>query len=114
MPAPAAPIKALAHLTGGGFIENIPRVLPDGLGAVVRRGAWPVPPLFTLIQQRGQVTEDEMYHVFNMGIGMVAVVAPADCQRRPGRHRRTDLHHRRAGCWRPCGHPRMTDTMLGG
>ena len=75
---PGAPIKALAHLTGGGFIENIPRVLPEGLGAVVRRGAWPVPPLFKLIQERGQVDEAEMFRVFNLGIGMVAVVAPAD------------------------------------
>jgi phosphoribosylformylglycinamidine cyclo-ligase/phosphoribosylamine--glycine ligase/phosphoribosylformylglycinamidine cyclo-ligase len=73
-----APIKALAHLTGGGFIENIPRALPAHLGAVVRRGSWPVPPLFTLIQQRGRVDEVEMFRVFNMGIGLVAVVAPGD------------------------------------
>jgi phosphoribosylformylglycinamidine cyclo-ligase len=75
---PGTPIKALAHLTGGGFFENIPRALPEGLGAVVRRGAWPVPPVFQLIQQHGEVDEAEMYHVFNMGIGLVAVVAPAD------------------------------------
>ena len=75
---PGAPIKALAHLTGGGFIENIPRALPPGLGAVVRRGAWPVPPLFRLIQTRGAVDEAEMFRVFNQGIGMVAVVAPGD------------------------------------
>jgi phosphoribosylformylglycinamidine cyclo-ligase len=74
----AAPIKALAHLTGGGFFENIPRALPQGLGAAIQRGAWPVPPLFGLIQARGQVDEAEMYHVFNMGIGMVMVVAEAD------------------------------------
>jgi phosphoribosylformylglycinamidine cyclo-ligase len=73
-----APIKALAHITGGGLLENIPRALPEGLGAVVRRGAWPVPPLFRLIQQRGGVDETEMYRVFNMGIGLVAVVAPQD------------------------------------
>jgi phosphoribosylformylglycinamidine cyclo-ligase len=76
--ATAGPVKALAHITGGGFFENIPRVLPKGLGAVVRREAWPVPPLFQLIQQRGRVAEAEMYHVFNMGIGLVAVVAPED------------------------------------
>lgn len=69
-------VKALAHLTGGGFIENIPRVLPAGLGAMVRLGSWPVPPLFQLIQQRGGVPLEEMYRVFNMGIGMVAMVAP--------------------------------------
>ena len=69
-------LKALAHLTGGGFIENIPRILPNDLGAVIHPNSWPVPPLFTLIQQRGSVTTDEMYRVFNMGIGMVAVTAP--------------------------------------
>jgi phosphoribosylformylglycinamidine cyclo-ligase len=71
-------IKALAHITGGGFIENIPRVLPKGLGAVVQRGSWQVSPLFRLIQERGGVSEAEMFRVFNMGIGMVAVVAAAD------------------------------------
>ncbi|MBI5304771.1 MAG: phosphoribosylformylglycinamidine cyclo-ligase [Chloroflexi bacterium] len=69
-------VKALAHLTGGGFIENIPRVLPDNLGAIVHVGSWDVPPLFRLTQQRGDVPRDEMYRVFNMGIGMVAIVAP--------------------------------------
>jgi phosphoribosylformylglycinamidine cyclo-ligase/phosphoribosylamine--glycine ligase/phosphoribosylformylglycinamidine cyclo-ligase len=68
-------IKALAHLTGGGFLENIPRVLPDGIGAVVHLDSWRVPPLFTLIQQRGEVSTEEMYRVFNMGIGMVVIVA---------------------------------------
>jgi phosphoribosylformylglycinamidine cyclo-ligase/phosphoribosylamine--glycine ligase/phosphoribosylformylglycinamidine cyclo-ligase len=69
-------IKALAHLTGGGFIENIPRVLPEGVGAVVRRGSWPALPIFDLIQQRGTIASEEMHRVFNMGIGMVAVCAP--------------------------------------
>ena len=68
-------IKALAHLTGGGFIENIPRVLPDGCRAVIHLGSWTVPPLFRLIQQRGAVSTAEMYRVFNMGIGMLAVTA---------------------------------------
>ena len=71
-----SPIKALAHITGGGFFENIPRVLPGHLGAVVRRSGWSVPELYRLIQRRGEVAESEMYRVFNMGIGMVAVVAP--------------------------------------
>lgn len=71
---PQSPIKALAHLTGGGFVENIPRVLPENLGAVVDTKAWQVPPLFRLIQERGEVTPEEMYRVFNMGIGMVVVV----------------------------------------
>lgn len=73
-------IKALAHITGGGFIENIPRVLPDDLRAVVRLGSWPVPPLFSLIQQRGDIASNEMYRVFNMGIGMIAVVGANDVE----------------------------------
>jgi phosphoribosylformylglycinamidine cyclo-ligase len=71
-------LRALVHLTGGGFPGNIPRVLPDGLGARVRRSAWPVPPLFRLIQRGGAVAEDEMYRTFNMGIGMILVVSPDD------------------------------------
>ncbi|HLF27354.1 MAG TPA: phosphoribosylformylglycinamidine cyclo-ligase [Anaerolineae bacterium] len=71
-------IKALAHITGGGFMENIPRVLPEGLAARVRLGSWPIPPLFRLIQSRSEVSDEEMYHVFNMGIGMIAVVALQD------------------------------------
>jgi phosphoribosylamine--glycine ligase/phosphoribosylformylglycinamidine cyclo-ligase len=67
-------IKALAHLTGGGFIENIPRILPDHLDACIQLGTWSIPPLFTLIQQRGHIRQDEMYRVFNMGIGMIAIV----------------------------------------
>ncbi len=69
-------IKGLAHLTGGSFIENIPRVLPTDLAARLRRGSWPVPPLFKLLQERGKVEAEEMLRVFNMGVGMVAVVAP--------------------------------------
>ena len=71
-------VRALAHITGGGFPGNIPRVLPEGLGAVVRRGSWEVPPLFRLIQKGGSVPDEEMARTFNMGIGMVVVVAPGD------------------------------------
>jgi len=70
------PIKALAHITGGGLIENVPRVLPEDLYAIVYPGCWPVPPLFRLIQERGDVSTKEMYRVFNMGIGMVVIIAP--------------------------------------
>lgn len=70
---PHSPIKALAHLTGGGFIENIPRVLPDNLDAVIQLGSWPIPPLWNLIQQKGNIATEEMYRVFNMGIGMVVI-----------------------------------------
>ena len=67
-------VKALAHLTGGGFIENIPRVLPENLNAVIHLNSWNVPPLWKLIQERGNISTEEMYRVFNMGIGMVVIV----------------------------------------
>jgi phosphoribosylaminoimidazole synthetase len=67
-------VKALAHLTGGGFIENIPRVLPENLSAVINVNSWQVPPLWKLIQEQGNISTEEMYRVFNMGIGMVAIV----------------------------------------
>ena len=66
-------IKGMAHITGGGLVENVPRVLPAGLAARFDTGAWTVPPLFRLIQERGAVSDDEMYRVFNMGIGMVVM-----------------------------------------
>ena len=67
-------VKALAHLTGGGFIENIPRVLPENLNAVIQLNSWQVPPLWKLIQEKGNIATEEMYRVFNMGIGMVVIV----------------------------------------
>lgn len=75
---PASPIKGLAHITGGGFLENIPRILPGHLGAQIRLDAWETPPLFRLVQGRGQISEMEMFRVFNMGIGMIVVAAEAD------------------------------------
>ena len=71
-------LRALVHVTGGGFQGNIPRVLPQGLGAQVRPSAWTVPPIFRLIQKGGAVSDDEMLRTFNMGIGMIAIVAPDD------------------------------------
>jgi phosphoribosylformylglycinamidine cyclo-ligase/phosphoribosylamine--glycine ligase/phosphoribosylformylglycinamidine cyclo-ligase len=67
-------IKALAHITGGGFIENIPRVLPKGLGAVIHLHSWEIPDIWKKIQQLENISTEEMYRVFNMGIGMVAIV----------------------------------------
>ena len=67
-------LKALAHITGGGFIENIPRILPDNLSAVLHLNSWDVPPLWKMIQKKGAIPTDEMYRVFNMGIGMIAIV----------------------------------------
>ncbi len=74
-------IKALAHLTGGGFYDNIPRILPESCGAKINRHAWSVPPLFTYIQNIGKISPDEMYRVFNMGIGMVIITSPEDVSR---------------------------------
>jgi len=71
-------IKGMAHITGGGLIDNVPRVLPQGLGARFNGKAWTVPPIFQLIKQQGNVAQKEMYHVFNMGIGMVLICSPSD------------------------------------
>ncbi len=73
---PGSPIKALVHLTGGAYVENVPRVLPDDLQAVIRMGSWPVPPLFELIRERGQIDLAEMHRVFNLGLGMLVIVPP--------------------------------------
>jgi phosphoribosylaminoimidazole synthetase len=67
-------IKALVHITGGGFVENLPRVLPENLNANIQLGSWRIPPLWNLIRQKGNISIDEMYRVFNMGIGMIAIV----------------------------------------
>jgi len=75
------PVKGLAHITGGGVTGNVPRMLPDGLRAVIDGRAWPRPPLFDWLQREGGVAEDEMYRVFNCGIGMVIAVAADDAKR---------------------------------
>ena len=69
-------IKGMAHITGGGLIGNVPRVLPQGIAAQFHSQTWTVPPIFQLIQQRGNVEQNEMYRVFNMGIGMVVICSP--------------------------------------
>jgi phosphoribosylformylglycinamidine cyclo-ligase len=69
-------ISALAHITGGGLTDNLPRVLPDGTAVTIKRGSWPVPPIFSVMQRMGNVADDEMYRTFNMGVGMVAIVDP--------------------------------------
>ena len=69
-------IKGLAHITGGGLMGNVPRILPQGMAAQFRSRAWTIPPIFPLIQQRGNVDQNEMYRVFNMGIGMVVICSP--------------------------------------
>ncbi len=71
-------VKGLAHITGGGLLENIPRILPEHTSVEITRGAWPVLPVFAHMQQLGNVPEPEMYRTFNMGIGMIIICAPAD------------------------------------
>ena len=71
-------IKGLAHITGGGFIDNIPRILPEKCNAVILRDTWEVLPIFDLLKAKGRITESEMHQVFNMGIGMVAIVRGDD------------------------------------
>ncbi len=73
-------IHAIAHITGGGYRENVPRVLPEGVTAAINTRAWPILPVFRLIQQRGEINAEEMYEVFNMGIGIVFMVDPADAE----------------------------------
>jgi phosphoribosylformylglycinamidine cyclo-ligase len=70
----ALPVKGLAHITGGGLVGNVPRILPAGTRALIRKSSWPRPELFKWLQQDGQVAEEEMFRVFNCGIGMVLVV----------------------------------------
>ena len=75
------PVKGMAHITGGGLLENIPRVLPENLTAVLRKDSWDMPPLFTWMQQEGNVAEKEMHRTFNCGIGMAVIVAAADADK---------------------------------
>ncbi|MDO8615219.1 MAG: phosphoribosylformylglycinamidine cyclo-ligase [Dehalococcoidia bacterium] len=72
------PIRGIAHITGGGIPGNVPRILPAGLGVHIDRSAWRVPALFRLIQEHGGIDEEEMFRTFNMGVGIVLAVAPAD------------------------------------
>jgi phosphoribosylformylglycinamidine cyclo-ligase len=74
-------VHAMAHVTGGGFFDNIPRVVPKDLEVVVKSGTWPVPPIFEVIERGGDVSFEEMHRVFNMGIGMVVFAAPQDLPR---------------------------------
>ncbi|RYN14789.1 phosphoribosylaminoimidazole synthetase [Bifidobacterium animalis subsp. animalis] len=69
-------VRGVAHITGGGFIENVPRMLPEGLAASIELGSWPVPPIFDVIEKAGDVDHMEMYNIFNMGLGMVVAIRP--------------------------------------
>lgn len=73
-------IRGLAHITGGGLVDNPPRIFPDGVGAIIDPALWQIPPIFDLIQQQGQVETAEMFHVFNMGLGMLVIVPSQQAQ----------------------------------
>ncbi len=85
------PIRALAHITGGGLLENVPRVLPPDCDAVFNIDAWEVPPIFRLIQKTGNVEEQEMFRVFNMGLGMILITTPSSVET-------VTAHLKKAGC----------------
>ena len=74
-------VKGCSHITGGGFYENIPRMLPDGVRAVVKKDSYEVPAIFKLMQKTGDIEEQMMYNTYNMGIGMVVAVDPADVEK---------------------------------
>ena len=74
-------VKACSHITGGGFYENIPRMLPDGIRAVVKKDGYPIPPIFGMLAEDGEIEEKVMYNTFNMGLGMVIGVDPADAEK---------------------------------
>ena len=76
----ALPVKAFAHITGGGFVDNIPRVLPASCDVVIRKGSWDMLPIFKMIEEKSGVPDAELYEVFNMGIGMVTIVAAEKAQ----------------------------------
>jgi len=72
-------IKGMAHITGGGICNNLQRILPAGVKAVIKGGSWEIPPIFPFVQEMGRVKEEEMLRTFNMGIGMILVVSPESC-----------------------------------
>jgi phosphoribosylformylglycinamidine cyclo-ligase len=90
---PSGIIKGLAHITGGGLVDNLPRILPKDCNAVINAKSWRVPPIFQILQQSGDVDCAEMYQVFNMGIGMAAIVLERDAERAM-----SILHAKRIGC----------------
>ena len=73
-------VKGICHITGGGFYENIPRILQENMHAKINTGSWEIPPIFKLIQQEGNITDEEMFGTFNMGVGMMVVVRENDAE----------------------------------
>ena len=74
-------VKGIAHITGGGFIENIPRIFPDGIGCVIEKDSYPVPEIFKIMQEKSEASDEQLYNTFNMGIGMVFCVAQKDVEK---------------------------------
>jgi phosphoribosylformylglycinamidine cyclo-ligase len=74
-------ILGIAHITGGGIVENIPRILPEGVSVRINQKSWPKPPIFPLIQKEGEISDEEMYQTFNMGIGMALIVPQNDASK---------------------------------
>jgi phosphoribosylformylglycinamidine cyclo-ligase len=83
-------IKRMAHITGGGITDNLPRILPAGTEAVVRTGSWEVPPLFVWLERAGAVPREDMLRTFNMGVGLIIAVAPGDADEVIGALRAAD------------------------
>ena len=80
-------VRGLAHITGGGIVDNLPRILPDGVGAQIERGTWPEPPIFGLIQRAGGIADADMFHAFNMGAGILVIVPEGDVDKVQGGRR---------------------------
>ncbi|MBQ5414907.1 MAG: phosphoribosylformylglycinamidine cyclo-ligase, partial [Firmicutes bacterium] len=76
-----ADVRGISHITGGGFYENVPRSIPDGLCAVIDRASVKIPPIFSLLQKKGGIPERDMFNTYNMGVGMVVIVAPGDADK---------------------------------
>jgi phosphoribosylformylglycinamidine cyclo-ligase len=95
---PAGMIRGLAHITGGGLIDNLPRVLPKNCDAAINTKSWRVPPIFDVLQRKGKVDPTEMYQVFNMGIGMAAIVSAKDAENVARRLRAKQIGRIVAGC----------------
>ena len=95
-------MHGLVHITGGGLVENIPRVLQPQLTAELHRDAWPMPPLFTWLQQHGGVADEEMHRVFNCGIGMVVIVSKQDADHAEAELKRLGETVYRIGLIREC------------
>jgi phosphoribosylformylglycinamidine cyclo-ligase len=90
-------VRGLAHITGGGIVDNLPRVLPEGTAARIQRGGWPVPPIFPYLERAGRVPPAEMDRTFNMGVGMIVVVGASDREALEAELDRVGEEHHRIG-----------------